>query len=164
MGVAGSGKTTVGQALARRLGWAFAEGDSFHPSGNVTKMAAGMALTDDDRWPWLDAIAAWLIERRDRGEPSVVACSALRRAYRDRLRVAAPALRVVYLRGERNVLAAHLAGRSAHFFPSVLLDSQLATLEPPQSDEDAVVVSIGEGADQVVADILSHLHVEATAC
>jgi gluconokinase len=155
MGVAGSGKTTIGEALAKRLGWSFADGDSLHPAANIAKMAAGIPLTDDDRWPWLDAIAEWIRERVAAGEPGVVACSALKRAYRDRLRQEAPALRIVYLEGSREVLEARIAGRNAHFFPSALLGSQLAALEPPRGDEDALVVSIGKPPDQVVAEIVA---------
>ncbi len=136
MGVAGSGKSTVGALLAARLGVPFADGDAFHPPGNLAKMAAGTPLTDADRAPWLDAIAAWL----DAHERCVVACSALRRAYRDRLR--RPDVCFVYLHGSRELLAARLAARPSHFFPPRLLDSQLADLQPPGPDENAITVSI----------------------
>jgi gluconokinase len=151
MGVAGSGKTSIGSALAEALGWAFAEGDSFHSPANVAKMAAGTPLTDDDRWPWLDAIAIWIREQVGAGRSAVVACSALKRRYRDRLRGAWPGLRVVYLRGDRAVLEGRLGARASHFFPRRLLDSQLADLEPPQPDESPIVVDITDSPATLVA-------------
>jgi gluconokinase len=141
MGVAGSGKSTVGRHLAAALGWTFAEGDDFHPPANVAKMAAGTPLTDADRWPWLDAIGRWMAAEAAESRSAVVSCSALKRIYRDRLRMAWPALRVVYLRVEREELHRRLAVRLEHFFPARLLDSQLQDLEPPQADEHAIVVS-----------------------
>jgi gluconokinase len=144
MGVAGSGKSTVGALLAKRLGVPFADGDEFHPQANRDKMAAGTPLTDDDRWPWLDAIAAWL----DSHERCVVACSALRRAYRDRLRRAGVVF--VYLEGSRDALAARLAARRDHFFPPELLDSQLALLEEPTEDEHAISCSIEQTPEEIV--------------
>ncbi|MCS0499427.1 gluconokinase [Protaetiibacter mangrovi] len=136
MGVSGSGKSTVGALLAGRLGWVFVDGDELHPSANVAKMAAGIPLDDDDRWPWLDAVG----ERLAAG-PVVVACSALRRAYRDRLRAAAPGVRFVLLDGTRELLAARMSSRH-HFMPETLLDSQLATLERPDPDEHVLVYDI----------------------
>lgn len=135
MGVAGSGKTSIGSALARALGWGFAEGDTFHSAANVAKMAAGTPLTDDDRRPRLDAIAARIRQQVTAGRSAVVACSALKRRYRDRLREAWPSLRVVYLQGDRAVLESRLGARTSHFFPKRLLESQLADLEPPAPDE-----------------------------
>ena len=161
MGVAGSGKTTIGRALADRLRWPFAEGDAFHPAENVAKMAAGVPLSDADRWPWLDAIAAWIAERVAEGRPAVVACSALKRAYRDRLRIPAPALRIIYLEERRDVLETRIAGRSEHFFPRTLLGSQLVDLEPPQADENAVVASSGESIDEVTAQVVEQLGIGA---
>lgn len=161
MGVAGSGKTTVGRALANRLGWDFAEGDAFHPAANVAKMASGIPLVDADRWPWLDAIASWIAERVAEGRPAVVACSALKRAYRDRLRAAAPALRIVFLEGRPDVLETRIAGRGDHFFPRALLGSQLVDLELPQADENAVSVPSGEGADAMVTGIVLRLGIGA---
>src|SRR3982750_3854146 len=134
MGVSGSGKTTVGAALAVRLGLRFVDGDALHPEANVAKMAAGTPLTDDDRWPWLDAVGAVLADGQ-----VVVACSALRRVYRDRLRAAAPDIQFVYLRVPRDVLEERMSHR-AHFMPVTLLDSQLATLEPPEPDERAITI------------------------
>jgi len=147
MGVAGSGKTTVGSLLAARLGVPFADGDAFHSPANLARMAAGNPLTDDDRAPWLDAIAAWL----DSHERCVVACSALRRAYRDRLR--RPDVLFVYLHGSRELLASRIAARSAHFFPPRLLASQLADLEPPGPDENAITVSIELSPEEIVEAI-----------
>jgi gluconokinase len=141
MGVAGSGKTSVGRQLAAALGWTFAEGDDFHPAANVAKMAGGTPLTDADRWPWLDAIGRWMVTEGTENHSAVVTCSALKRRYRDRLRVAWPPLRLVYLRVDREELQRRLAVRLEHFFPARLLDSQLQDLEPPQADEQPIVVS-----------------------
>lgn len=140
MGVSGCGKSTVGQQLAERLGLPFVEGDTLHPPENVARMAAGIPLTDEDRWPWLDRIAQALADARDGGV--VVACSALKRAYRDRLRSAAPDLALVHLRGTRDVLAARLASRRGHYMPASLLDSQLQTLQPPEPDERAIELDV----------------------
>jgi len=145
MGVSGSGKSTVGRLLAARLGVPFVEGDDLHPEASVAKMAAGIPLDDADRAPWLDAVAAEL----DR--PVVVSCSALRRSYRDRLRRAAPGLRLLYLRGPRELLASRLAHRSGHFMPVSLLESQLATLEEPAPDERAVVLDVEATPAELVA-------------
>jgi gluconokinase len=141
MGVAGCGKTTVGERLAAALGWPFAEGDRYHPQANVDKMAAGIPLTDEDRWPWLRALAE-RIRDDDRTGSSVLACSALKRAYRDILRTGAPRVRFLHLHGDRAVLAERLASREGHFFPPDLLDSQLAALEPLAPDEDGVTVDV----------------------
>jgi gluconokinase len=135
MGVSGSGKTTVGEALAVARGVPFADGDALHPEANVAKMAAGIPLDDADRAPWLDAIGAVLA-----AGPVVVACSALKRAYRDRLRVAAPELELVYLEVDRATLLDRMTHRT-HFMPPSLLDSQLATLEPPTAEEHAIVIN-----------------------
>ena len=137
MGVSGSGKTTVGEALAERFGLPLLEGDQFHPKANIDKMSSGTPLTDEDRWPWLDAIAAAM---RDAPDGIIVTCSSLRRAYRDRLRERAerPVL-FVFLDGSRDTLAERLAARKGHFMPASLLDSQLATLEPPGADEPGIV-------------------------
>ncbi|MCU1416314.1 MAG: gluconokinase [Schumannella sp.] len=152
MGVSGSGKTTVGELLAAALGLRFADADALHPAANVAKMAAGIPLTDDDRWPWLDAVGQVLA----RGDV-VVACSALRRAYRNRLRVAAPAFALVYLKGDREVLADRMGRRPGHFMPVTLLDSQLATLEPPQPDEHALTFDVALPADEIVAAAATEL-------
>jgi len=146
MGVSGSGKTTVGAALADALGLRFVDGDALHPVANVAKMAAGIPLDDADREPWLDAIGSVLADR-----PVVVACSALKRAYRDRLRAAAPRLELVFLDGDRELLAARMAARPGHFMPTSLLDSQLATLEPPTVDEHPLTVDIATPVADIVA-------------
>ncbi len=149
MGVSGAGKSTVGPLLAAALGLPFADGDAFHPPPNLAKMAAGTPLTDADRWPWLAAIAAWLAAQ-ERG--AVVACSALRRAYRDRLRAGAPGVRFVHLAGDRALIAARQAARPGHFMPASLLESQFATLEPPAAEEGDVVTVAIAAAPGVVAE------------
>lgn len=149
MGVSGSGKSSVGVALAARLGVPFLEGDALHPAANVAKMAAGVPLDDADRAPWLAAIAAWIAAHAG----GVVACSALKRAYRDRLRVTAPGLRLVALLPPAAVLAERLGHRRGHFMPGSLLASQLATLEAPGADEEALVVVADEPVEATVARI-----------
>lgn len=151
MGVSGSGKTTIGALLAGQLSWVYAEADDFHPPANVAKMAAGHPLTDEDRWPWLAAIASWIDERRAADEPGVVTCSALKRGYRDYLRDSRPEARVVYLEGSRELIASRLVARHGHFFKAEMLDSQFADLEPPTPDEDALIVSV-EGAPPEIVD------------
>lgn len=157
MGVAGSGKSTVGAALAATLGWKLAEGDDFHPPENVAKMAAGVPLDDEDRVSWLASIAAWIAERVAAREDAVVVCSALKRAYRDRLRAADPAMRVVYLEGAPELLAARLAARAGHFFRAEMLGSQLAVLEAPAADERPIVVAIDAPRETIVARIVDAL-------
>ena len=157
MGVSGSGKTTVAAELARRLGWRFAEGDAFHPEANVAKMRAGIPLTDDDRWPWLDAIAAWIAETRAKGEHCVVACSALRRAYRRRLAAGREDVCFVYLQGEYDLVAARLARRQGHYMPLSLLRSQYETLEEPETEEKPIVVSIDRPPDALTTSIIEAL-------
>ena len=151
MGVAGSGKTTVGALLAGRLGWPYAEADDFHSPANVAKMAAGVPLEDEDRWPWLRAIAAWIDGQLARGANGVVTCSALKRAYRDLLR--RPGVQLVYLRGPRALVAARLTARQGHFFGPALLDAQLAALEEPSPDEGVVAVDAG-GTPSEIADAI----------
>jgi gluconokinase len=156
MGVSGTGKSTVGVALARALDLPFVEGDELHPAANVEKMAAGTPLTDADREPWLDLVAAQLA-----GAPVVVACSALRRVYRDRLRRAAPDLRLVYLHGTRELLAERMGRRPGHFMPTSLLDSQLATLEPPAPDENALAMDVILPPAEIVARVVRRLRDDA---
>ena len=148
MGVSGSGKTTVGAALADALGLRFVDGDALHPAANVAKMAAGIPLDDADRAPWLDAVGAVLA-----AGSVVVACSALKRTYRDRLRAAAPDLELVFLDGSRELLASRMAARPGHFMPASLLDSQLATLEPPTADEHPVTVDVAVPVSEIVATL-----------
>jgi gluconokinase len=153
-GVSGSGKTTVGTLLAERLGWRFADADEFHPAANIEKMRAGIPLTDDDRWPWLHAIAAWMDERIAAGEQAVITCSALKRSYRDVLLGGRPQARMIFLAPDREVLARRLAARHGHFFPGQLLGTQLASLEPPAPDEHVLtVIPAGQPAATVDAII-----------
>ncbi|WP_433331118.1 gluconokinase [Spirillospora sp. CA-294931] len=154
MGVSGSGKTTVGALLAGRLHWDYAEADDFHPAANVAKMHAGEPLTDEDRWPWLRAIAAWMDERLAAGDTAVVTCSALKRSYRDLLCEGRPQVRIVYLEGDRDLIARRMAARQGHFFPTRLLDSQLADLEPPGPDENPITVSVDGTPARITAEIL----------
>jgi gluconokinase len=150
MGITGSGKSSVGAALAQRLGVDFVEGDDYHPPENVRRMASGIPLTDDDRAGWLQALATRIREAKDAGTGLVLTCSALKRSYRDVLRTAAPELQFVFLKGPRAVIAERLAGRRGHFMAASLLDSQLATLEEPSSDEHAWVCDIRESAEEIV--------------
>ena len=145
-GVSGSGKTTVGALVAGRLHWRFADADTFHPAANIAKMRAGIPLTDADRRPWLQAITAWMDERIAHGEPAVVTCSALKRAYREALLGGRPQVRMVFLSVDPDQAARRLAARHGHFFPGQLLGSQFAALEPPQPGEAGVTV-LASGAD-----------------
>ena len=158
IGVSGSGKTTVAALLAERLGWTFRDGDDLHPAANVDKMHAGIPLTDEDRWPWLHAVTAWIDARRAAGEPAVVACSALRRAYRDVLRGGHPDVGLVYLKGDRALILRRQAARHGHFMPASLMLSQFATLEEPEADEDAIVVSVEGRPREIVDTIIRALH------
>jgi gluconokinase len=158
MGVAGSGKSSVGQLLAARLGMTFRDADEFHSAANKQKMASGVPLTDEDRWPWLDAIGAAIAGSVASGGGIVVACSALRRAYRRRIvDRAGPQVVFVWLDGSRRTLAERIGSRRGHFMPASMLDSQLATLEPPGADEPVVRVSVEAPLDQVVAAAVSGL-------
>ena len=157
MGVSGSGKTTVGALLAERLGWPFTDGDDFHPPANIEKMHAGIPLTDRDRWPWLRAIAAWIDERRVAGGHGVVACSALRRAYREVLRGGRPDVRLVYLKGDIALIARRQAARHGHFMPVSLMRSQFETLEEPGADERPITVSVELRPEDIVEAVLRGL-------
>lgn len=157
MGVSGSGKSTVGEALAKRLGWHYEDGDKFHPASNIAKMSAGQPLTDEDRWPWLRAIAAELDRVIAAGRHAVIACSALRRAYRDILVHGRDDIRIVYLDGTQALIADRLSRRKDHFMPPGLLASQFGTLEPPGADEPAVTVSIDASVETIVDEILRRL-------
>ena len=157
MGVSGSGKSTVGTLLAGRLGWTYVDADWLHPEANVAKMRSGIALTDEDRTPWLAATAARIEELRKDGRSGVIACSALKRRYREALRGTATDVRFVHLSGTRETLASRLANRTDHYMPASLLDSQLAALEPPGNAEDALVVGIEESPEAIVAAIVTSL-------
>jgi gluconokinase len=157
MGVCGSGKSTLGAALAAQLGASFLEGDAFHPPDNVARMAAGIALTDADREGWLRALGQRLASAQRDAHGVVLSCSALKRSYRDTLRASAPDLALVYLSGARAQLAQRMAGRTGHYMPPSLLDSQLATLEPPQFDEHALTLDIARAPAQLVQATLAWL-------
>jgi gluconokinase len=150
MGVASSGKTTVAEGLATALGWPFRDADSFHPAANIAKMSSGSPLTDDDRWPWLDAIVTWMDARHAAGASGIVTCSALKRAYRDRLRRSRADVRFVHLHGSRALLAGRIAARKDHFMPPSLLDSQLATLELPGPDENVLTVTVDQPPEAII--------------
>lgn len=162
MGVSGCGKSTVGRQLAAGLGVEYVEGDALHPPENVARMAAGLPLTDDDRQGWLSALAERLAAARAQGRGLVVACSALKRAYRDQLRAAAPDTRFVYLHGERALLARRMAAREDHYMPPSLLDSQLATLEPPDADERALSFDIAQPPEAIAGAALAALRSSAS--
>ncbi|MFD5453247.1 gluconokinase [Streptomyces sp. NPDC003470] len=158
MGVAGTGKTTIGPLLAARLGVPYAEGDDFHPPANIAKMTAGTPLTDEDRWPWLDAIGGWAHGRAGLG--GVVSSSALKRSYRDRLRDAAPGVVFVHLTGSRELIEDRMSHRAGHFMPTALLDSQFATLQPLEPDEAGVAVDVAGSPEEITeraADALKAL-------
>ncbi len=163
-GVSGSGKTTVGALLAGRLGWPFTDGDMLHPDANIAKMERGEPLTDADRMPWLRAIAAAMDERIAVAERAVIACSALKRRYREMLLDGRPAARIAFLRIDRDVAARRLAGRHGHFFDPYLLNSQFADLELPEAGEQSVVVvPVCDSAEETVAEIVRMLQVEGQA-
>ncbi|MEU7767236.1 gluconokinase [Nocardia sp. NPDC049190] len=155
MGVSGSGKSTVGARLAAALDVEYAEGDDFHPAANIAKMAAGTPLDDADRAPWLDAVAAWLAQHADQG--GVVSCSALKRIYRERLRAAAPDTYFLHLAAPKDELARRMTGRSGHFMPSSLLDSQLAALEPLAADEHGRTADATLAPDDLVTATMAAL-------
>jgi gluconokinase len=161
MGVAGCGKSTVGFALAERLGKSFLDADDFHPASNVAKMSHGVPLTDDDRWPWLDSIAQALREEAERTGMAIAGCSALRRVYRQRLiDTAGEPITFVFLQGSREIIAERMAERSGHFMPAALLDSQFATLEPPGEDEDALIFDISAS----IAALAEGIHQQLVPC
>jgi gluconokinase len=157
MGVSGCGKSTVGRLVAKRLGATFLDADDFHPPANVERMRAGVPLTDADRAGWLDALAARLESAGQAGEATVLACSALKRSYRDALRRAAPELALVHLAGSPSLLAERIAARPGHYMPPSLLPSQLALLEAPGSDERAITLDVQAPTDELVAAILRTL-------
>jgi carbohydrate kinase (thermoresistant glucokinase family) len=169
MGVSGAGKTTIGRALAARLGWQYIEADALHPPSNIAKLRAGTPLTDDDRAPWLDAVRADIDRALAAGADTVVACSALRRAYRERLLRGLPRVAIVWLRASEAVLRSHAAGRTHPFMPTALLDSQLDALEPPEAagpearlafrpwNDEALVVDVTGPIGRTVVSVLDRL-------
>ena len=160
MGVSGSGKSTIAAMLAHRLGWIYEDGDWLHPKANIEKMHHGEPLDDADRWPWLHAIADWIDATRQSGQRGVVACSALKRAYRDILVGERKDVRLVFLQGDRDLIAQRVAARADHFMPPGLLDSQFEALEPPQADERPIVVSVVPHPREIVETIVQKLRIE----
>ncbi len=158
MGVAGCGKTTVGELLAQSLGWEFLEGDSVHPPHNIELMSAGIPLSDEDRIPWLVSIGSWMRDQASEDRPVVVTCSALARRYRDRLRsTATQDILFAYLQGDRDTIELRISARSGHFMKAGMLDSQFAALEPPQPDELHVTIDLRLSPTDAVAGIRSAL-------
>jgi gluconokinase len=158
MGVAGGGKSTAGALLAKLLGAAFIEGDRFHLPQSIEKMSAGIALTDEDRWPWLERVGQEIARLSEAGKPVVCACSALKRSYRDALRESSGLpLTFVYLQGSRELIAGRMQNRTGHFFAPSLLDSQFATLEPPGKDENAVVADLRLPLEEMVERVMAEL-------
>lgn len=147
MGVSGSGKSTVGAALAQRLRVPFADADDFHPPANIAKMSAGHPLDDDDRRPWLDSIGEWLVSHGDGG---VMSCSALKRSYRDQLRLHCPVIDFLHLEGSLETIGRRQASRPGHFMPAALLASQFETLEPLESDEHGVAIGVDQSIDSII--------------
>ncbi|MBA3624109.1 MAG: gluconokinase [Methylibium sp.] len=164
MGVSGSGKTLVATLLAERLHSEFADADAFHSAANLRKLRSGHPLTDLDRRPWLRALASWIDAVRGEGRRGVLACSALKRSYRETLTAGRDGVRLVYLRGDAELISRRMKQRHGHFMPSALLQSQLDTLEEPQADENPVVVSIDADPDVIVAEIIVELGMRASPC
>lgn len=154
MGVSGSGKTTIAQALESELGFTYAEADEFHPQSNIDKMSQGIPLTDEDRWPWLRSIRDWMSAEAAAGRSTVVTCSALKRTYRDLLREADGTVFFIHLDGSEDLLRERMQHRSGHFMPASLLPSQLATLEPLESDEPGLKISIEKTPEEIVSEVL----------
>ncbi len=154
MGVSGSGKSTVGAALARHLGVPFADADAFHPEVNIAKMAAGVPLTDDDRYPWLAAVGQWLADHEDGG---VMSCSALKRAYRDSLRSHCARIEFLHLTGSPELIGRRQAGRPGHFMPSSLIKSQFDSLEPLAPDEHGMALDVGSSVERIVERFVTYL-------
>lgn len=154
MGVSGCGKSTVAALLAGELDWPFEEGDALHPQANIDKMAAGHALDDDDRWPWLEIVADWIEKTLDSGSNGVITCSALKRSYRDVLNRRGSGVQFIYLAGSRETIAGRLASRHGHFMPTSLLDSQFSTLEEPTSDEPSLRIGVGPAPASIAQEII----------
>lgn len=163
MGVSGCGKSTIAAMLAHRLGWIYEDGDWFHPKSNIEKMHHGEPLDDADRWPWLYAIADWIDATRKSGHRGIVACSALKHAYRNILVADRRDVRLVFLQGDRDLIARRVAARADHFMPPELLDSQFKALEPPTADERPIVVSIAPHPREIVETIVEKLGIDNAA-
>lgn len=161
-GVSGAGKTTVGKLLARELGWHFIEADDFHPTANIEKMRSGHPLSDGDRWPWLERLRQQIDRLLSSGENAVLACSALKRAYRDRLRVG-DEVKFVFLRGDYALVENQLRGRHGHFMNPTLLQNQFDDLEEPQPDEHALTIALGRTPEEIVEEIEAKLHLAKSA-
>ena len=157
MGVSGSGKTTIARGIAERLGWDWLEGDDLHPPANVAKMAAGTPLTDEDRWPWLEAIGRWIDARARAGASATITCSALKRAYRDRLDQGRPSVLFCHVQVDVHVIAERVEHRRGHYMPPSLLPSQLATLEPLAVDEPGFTVAGDADPETTVGEALRRL-------
>ena len=162
MGVSGVGKSSVAQELAARLGWPFEEGDALHPVANVAKMQAGIPLTDADRRPWLERVAAWIDDQRAKKQPGIITCSALKRSYRQIIIGDRPEVRLIYLRGSQHLIAQRLAARSGHFMPASLLQSQFDALEEPDSSEHPLTVDVEPPAGQIAGEIIRLLGASVT--
>ncbi|OUE19792.1 Thermoresistant gluconokinase [Clavibacter michiganensis] len=162
MGISGSGKTTIATALAERLGWTFAEADEFHSEANVAKMSAGTPLTDDDRWPWLEAMRDWMGGEARAGRSTVVTCSALKRSYRDLLDSAEGDVRFVHLSGDTELIRERMKTRSGHFMPASLLPSQISTLEPLDDGERGLTLENTGTPDEVTTRIVDELGLVAS--
>jgi gluconokinase len=163
MGVSGCGKSTIAAMLSHRLHWIYEDGDWLHPQSNIEKMHHGEPLNDADRWPWLHAIADWIDATRLSGHYGIVACSALKRAYRDILVGGRHDVRIIYLKGDRDLIARRVAARADHFMPSTLLDSQFEALEEPKADERPIVVSIVPHPREIVETIVRELSIDEAA-
>lgn len=159
MGVSGCGKSTIARALHERLGWEYAEGDAYHPQANIDKMAGGRPLVDEDRWPWLRILADWTAERDARGEPTIMACSALRRPYRELLREGGEGTYFVHMHGDKGLLLERMESRE-HFMPPTLLESQLDTLEMLGPDEHGIVVDIANPVERAVRMVMAQLDLD----
>ena len=160
-GVSGAGKTTVGKLLARELGWRIVEADDFHPAANIEKMRNGRPLTDEDRWPWLDCLRKQIEQLLSAGENAVLACSALKRAYRDRLRVS-DEVKFVFLRGDHALVEKQLRSRHGHFMDAILLQSQFDDLEQPQPDENVLTIELGRPPEEIVERIKAKLNLTSS--